>query len=131
MQLLNRDSTPVRLTTMQGGAFTADDHLLTVNGFCEATGQDTGISGFAIRAGRAYRVTHSRNRPGPDAFQFHAGHPGLFWCREEPEGLTIWDLTGRGAPHISGSLHVLMVNNAPWAYGAWFLRHYQLGFAPP
>lgn len=127
IQLLDGDSTPVRLSTMQGAVFTTDDHVLTVNGFCEAEGHDTGISGFAIQGARAYRVSHSENRPGPTAFQFHVGHPGLFWCREEPEGLTIWDLAGRGAPNIVGDLHVLMVNNAPWAYGAWFLRHYQLG----
>jgi hypothetical protein len=125
--LADQDSTPIHLVSMQGGGFTADDQLFTVNGFCEALAHDTGISGFVIRGERGYRVSHSYNRPGPEAFQFHVGHPGLFWCREEPEGLTIWELNDGRAPNIAGNLHVLMVNNAPWAYGAWYLRHYQLG----
>ena len=30
---------------------------------------------------------------------------------EEPEGITLWNLDGRGAPGVSGQLHVLMLDN--------------------
>jgi hypothetical protein len=125
--LLDETGQPVQLRSMQGGVFHGATQILTVNGYCEGTTRETGIMGFAIRGDTGRRVVRSTNRPGPFEFEYHPGHRGLFWCREEPEGMTIWDLDDGRAPGIRGELHVLMIDNALWDYGGLYFRHYRLG----
>jgi len=124
--LLDEAGQPVRLRSMQGGVFSGSGHLFTVNGYCQGSTRETGISGFAFSGDTGRRVVHSTNRSGPYQFEYHPGHHGLFWCREEPEGITLWDLDDGRAPHIRGQLHVIMIDNAIWDYGALFFRHYRL-----
>jgi hypothetical protein len=44
---------------------------------------------------------------------------------EEPEGLTIWDLDGGGAPGINGQLHVLLLDNDADDCDDIYLKHYR------
>lgn len=43
---------------------------------------------------------------------------------EEPEGLTIWDLDGRGVPGITGQLHVILLDNDAYDCDDIYLKHY-------
>lgn len=124
--LLDSDDNPLRLTSMQGGVFDGEGRLYTLNGYCSGTTRGTGISVFAVVSDTGRLIGHSSNHPGPFAFEYHPGHHGPFWCREEPEGLTLWDLDDGRAPGIRGQLHALMIDNAIWDYGALSFRHYRL-----
>jgi hypothetical protein len=110
----------VFLDYMQGGTFTARGCLYIVNGFDEDFDPaDGGISVFDSVTGR--RVARSTNGSGPFNYEFHPG----FSTYEEPEGITFWDLDGRGAPGISGELHVLMLDNDSNGDDV-YIKHYAL-----
>jgi len=126
MPLLDDTGAPLRLHSMQGGVFDGRDYLFLVNGYCTGPVHNTGISVFAVRGDSAWRVAHSTRRPGPYAFEYHPGSGSMFWCRQEPEGLTLWDLDDGRAPGIRGQLHTIMVDNSPWNYGAFYFKHYRL-----
>lgn len=124
--LLDTADDPVRLVSMQGGVFDDAGRLYTMNGYCAGSVRGTGISVFQIAADTARLIGHSSTRPGPFAFVYHPGRRGMFWCREEPEGLTLWDLDDGRAPGIRGQLHALMIDNSLWDYGALSFRHYRI-----
>lgn len=124
--LLDGADDPVRLVSMQGGVFDDAGRLYTMNGYCAGTVAGTGISVFQLAADTARLVGHSSTGAGPFAFVYHPGHHGLFWCREEPEGLTLWDLDDGRAPGIRGQLHALMIDNSIWDFGALSFRHYRI-----
>jgi hypothetical protein len=44
---------------------------------------------------------------------------------EEPEGITIWDLDGAGAPGISGQVHVVLLDNEPYDFDQVYIKHYR------
>lgn len=51
-------------------------------------------------------------------------HPG--WSKyEEPEGITVGDVDGKGEPNIKGQIHVIMLDNNAGEDGVYF-KHYQI-----
>jgi hypothetical protein len=104
--LRDEQGAPLTMDYMQGGVFSAKGCLYLVNGFDEDFDEDDGgISVFNGATG--VRVARSKSGQGPFNYEFHPG----FSTYEEPEGITLWDLDGRGAPGIAGELHVLMLDN--------------------
>ena len=100
------------LNSMQGGVFSANDHLYTMNGYCQGSTKDTGIMGFDLSSGRRY--IRSTNGKGDFNFEYHTGSK---FCKEEPEGITIWDLSefrdskSEIKIDFKGQLHVIMIDN--------------------
>ncbi|MDH3745345.1 MAG: hypothetical protein OES47_09615 [Acidobacteriota bacterium] len=158
-ELLVRDELDQRafLTRMQGGVFSDDGRqLYLVNGFTDEDDStpddedDWGIHVFEVTPKDpdpactgpeegclpiARRVARSTNGTGPFNFQFNPG----YFTRQEPEGVTYWDLDAPGAPEaggktslglpVGGQLHVMMLNNNDLAGGfpsadEVYLKHY-------
>jgi hypothetical protein len=131
---------------MQGGVFSDNDSLLfLVSGFFDDHYEEDGINVFETNSANTWtRVRRSENNYclewcDLDGFQYCCGgyncdfepfcyefHPGsVFSNREEPEGITFWDLDKGNAPEISGQLHVLMVDQeASDDDDSVYLKHY-------
>jgi hypothetical protein len=91
---------------VQGMAFSESGRLLfTSSGNDDDFDPKYGLMVYDTRSGAM--VTRSDVAWMPFLYEYHPG-----WTRwEEPEGMTIWDLDGAGAPGISGQLHVLLLDN--------------------
>lgn len=64
-----------------------------------------------------------RSRKG--VYPFNYNYDDSFLTKEEPEGITIWDLDAdRRAPGISGQLHVLLLDNDEPDDDDVYLKHY-------
>lgn len=109
----------------QGGEFTPTGEL-----FYMVTGKpnpddddphpdEEGIHVFDTRTWR--RIKHSTR--GYGVFNFYYDPYGA--SSEEPEGITIWDLDGAGAPGISGQVHVLVLDNDAYDYDDVYIKHYR------
>ncbi|EFK10417.1 conserved hypothetical protein [delta proteobacterium NaphS2] len=107
----------------QGGVITESGSLLyLVSGLYDDHYANDGINVFDLQTGR--RVIRSTNGDGLFNYEFHPG--GWFDNRDEPEGITIWDLDDDQAPEapkITGQLHVFMVDNDGSA-DEIYLKHY-------
>jgi hypothetical protein len=120
VDLLDENGAPLQLHHMQGGAFTGSGNLLyTVSGFLDEHYDNDGINVFDTRTWT--RVRRSSTRDMPFTYEFHPG-----WDEyQEPEGLTIWDLNDGRAPGVSGTLHVLMLDNdEPFSGDDAYIKHY-------
>ncbi|MBN1636569.1 MAG: hypothetical protein JW920_08650 [Deltaproteobacteria bacterium] len=129
LKLFDEFGDSLELKTMQGGVFSHSGCLYLVNGYCcgQST-RNTGVMVFDSENGR--RVAHSTNGSRDFNFEYHPGSycgPGEFNCREEPEGITIWDLdSDRRAPQISGQLHVIMIDNMGGGDDDLYFKHYRI-----
>ncbi|MFC1573068.1 hypothetical protein ACFL6M_05660 [Candidatus Eisenbacteria bacterium] len=104
--LLDENGDPMELGVegfgggIQGGTFSPSGRLLFM--------MADGIHVFDVSTGR--RVVRSTNGSGHFNYQYDPG----FFVREEPEGLTYWDLDAPGTPDtpdIGGQLHAIMLDN--------------------
>jgi hypothetical protein len=125
--LSDEKGNPITLKSMQGGVFSKTGCFYTVNGYCEDTaGSETGIMVFDSRTGR--RISRSKNGGNaPFNFEFHPGPKHV--CKEEPEGITIWDVDvlKQRPPGISGQLHVIMIDNWPYTSDDdLYFKHYKI-----
>ena len=109
---------------MQGGAISENDDLIyVVSGFYDEHYDNDGINVFDLQTG--LRVQRSTNGSGYFNYEFHPG-----WSRyEEPEGITVWDVDGLGAPNVMGQLHVLLLDNdrledLPFDPDDVYIKHY-------
>jgi hypothetical protein len=129
--LSKENGDPITLKSMQGGVFSEKGCFYTVNGYCEDTaGSETGIMIFDSLTGR--RIARSKNG-GSERFnyEFHPGPKAV--CKQEPEGITIWDvdLLKRQRrlypPGITGQLHVIMIDNWPYTNeDDFYFKHYKI-----
>ncbi|SHG97806.1 PLAT/LH2 domain-containing protein [Fibrobacter sp. UWH9] len=121
---------------MQGGCFDNDDHLHLTNGaptrgptggkIYNHANRKGGITVYDIPSNLAYapnkvvlvKVRARSNQSHDFRFQFDG-------YRNEPEGITYWDLDGKGAPGISGQLHVIMIDNNGTGDDDLYFKHYK------
>ena len=108
----------------QGGEFTPSGELLyMVTGICNPDSGDPdpdeeGIHVFDTRTWQ--RIRHSTRCAG----HFNYCYDPYGADSEEPEGITIWDLDGAGAPGISGQVHVVLLDNDEYDYDDVYIKHY-------
>lgn len=95
---LDENGAEIFFHPVQGGEFSDSGKLLYISAGLHDVEANDGINVFDTLTNR--RVAYSSYSQHP--FYFHWDY-----TYHEPEGLTIWDLDGRGAPHIEGQLHVL------------------------
>lgn len=108
----NETNAPLDLTTMQGGDFgPGDQQLYLISGFHNDDGQLRQREGLhVLEMTQPFvwtRVEHSTNGSGHFNYYYNSD----FTIRNEPEGLTIWDLNDGRAPNIRGFLHAFMSDN--------------------
>jgi hypothetical protein len=97
LDLLDEQGNSVTLNSFAGGVISPSGQLLYIVA--------DGIHVFDLSTGR--RVQRSTNDSGYFSFEFDDS----FFVREEPEGITIWDLDDGRAPGITGQLHALLLDN--------------------
>lgn len=127
--LWDQGSVPLSLQRVQGGAFSDHGNLYLVSDAdypddeCGTPGN--GVSGvYGFEAGSMRKELYFYVPYNPDDYD------------EELEGIDIRDVTGLGAPGISGQLHVVMLDNDEHWYGQdddLYFKHYlaaagELGF---
>jgi hypothetical protein len=118
------------LHNMQGGEFTSSGKLLYLSsgrGFCYFGAEDAGDPSDGINVfvfdsdSNFHQIRHSTNRCYEAPYVSDCDHPwsdcfdltydfncGMFETHaDQPQGLTIWDIDNKGAPGMSGQLHVL------------------------
>jgi len=148
IQLKNENGVGLMIENMQGGVFSDSGSLLfLVSGYYDSHYAEEGINVIDTATWKRIRRSKSNNiiciepcsdpyTPScclnwvddtcggdPFCYEFHPG--GLFENREEPEGITYWDLDDGNAPNISGQLHVLMVDQeASDDDDSVYLKHY-------
>lgn len=115
---------PLDLVTMQGGDFAPGDSLLyLISGFHNDDGERRQREGLHVLSMDApflwTRIEHSTNGSGHFNYYYNSD----FTIRNEPEGLTIWDLDDGRAPGIRGQLHAFMSDNDIDA-GDMYFYHY-------
>ncbi|MFQ5813765.1 MAG: hypothetical protein ACE5I2_11360 [Anaerolineae bacterium] len=108
LQMSNEQGQALTLGSIQGGVISPNGELLYLVGNDQNDPNAHGIQVLELSTGR--RVMHSTN--GYGYFNYHFDPSSWLPCeREEPEGITIWDLDNAAAPGISGQLHVIMLDN--------------------
>ena len=135
--LQDESGAPLELAGAQGGEFSDDGTLLYFsNGYGELSQATWGVHVFATATASgsacgsagdpctvAKRVEHSHNGPGGFAYEFNHSDT----VREEPEGLTFWDLDADGrAPGLRGQLHVVLLDNDALSADDVYVKHYRL-----
>lgn len=120
----DESNAPISIEHMQGGAISENDDLIyVVSGFYDEHYDNDGINVFDLQTG--LRVQRSTNGSGYFNYEFHPG-----WSRyEEPEGITVWDVDGLGAPNVMGQLHVMLLDNdrledLPFDPDDVYIKHY-------
>lgn len=115
---------------LQGGCFSPDGWLfLSIGRLADifegevdnAEGEDRmGIWAFD-RNGELHCRSSRHQRPF--LYRLDTG----IWSKQEPEGITFWDLDGVGAPHAEGQLHAILLNKdfVPPNDNSW-LKHYRV-----
>lgn len=121
LNIFNESGDPLSIP-IQGGVFSEQGDLLyTLGGSVEGHIPEDGINVIDVQTG--HRVAKSINQDTLGEFSY-AFSPG--WDNyEEPEGLTVWDLSDGRAPGIRGQLHALLLDNDFWADDVW-IKHYDL-----
>ena len=110
--LLDERGQVLHLITIQGGDISDRGHLYTVNGFSEGGSSSGSFGVMAFKMGddqNFHRFAYSMNQSGTGDFNFEF-NPGS-WRWEEPEGITISDLSNGVAPGIWGQIHVILLDN--------------------
>jgi HYR domain len=135
--LQDESGAALELLAAQGGEYSDDGQLLYFsNGYGDFDQATWGVHVFETRAGSgaecgsagdpctiAHRVEHSHNGSGGFAFEFQHDTP----FREEPEGLTFWDLDADGrAPGLRGQVHVVLLDNDLLTADDVYVKHYRL-----
>ncbi|GAB4565724.1 MAG: hypothetical protein Tsb0020_16770 [Haliangiales bacterium] len=117
---------PHRMEHMQGGTFDPDGTLYLVNGYHgDIDRSKAGIHLFDLEDGR------SVGRSGILGRFKYAFRPQLPYA-EEPEGITYWDLDADSrAPHISGQLHALLLDNDFPDDDDIYFKHYRVSELQP
>ncbi len=124
---LFRGTTPISIPQyLQGGEFSPDgSHLFLVNGKSTGRVSDGGIWVFkGSPLSYVAKSTESRNPSiwGSFVYEWHPSRLG----RQEPEGITFWDLDGGQSPQLpGGQLHVILLDNDPGGDEIW-LKHYRV-----
>lgn len=117
--LLDENANPIAFSDAypQAGEFSPDGslfyHLYAASGH-EAVNE--GINVFETANWK--RIKRSSQHDMPFLLNWS------YFYRDEPEGLTFWDLTDCGAPGVGGELHVLVLNNNPAIPDGVYIRHY-------
>ncbi|MGH7820443.1 MAG: HYR domain-containing protein [Candidatus Binatia bacterium] len=142
--LQDETGAPLELEHLQGGEFADDDGsiLYLSNGFLGSQDPSWGVHVFRTRSGSgaecrglggscvvARRIERSHDGPGGFAYEFDPSD--CVNCpREEPEGLTFWDLDADGrAPGVGGQLHVILLDNDEDSSDDVYVKHYRRSFA--
>lgn len=112
IQLTDESKAPVKIRKMQGGELSPSGQLL----YLVSVGG--GIQVFDLST--MSRVQRSTNGSGYFNYEYHTNFP----VKQEPEGLTIWDLDNDRAPGIKGQLHVLLLNNDWPDDDNVYMKHY-------
>lgn len=135
--LKDESGSPLELLGAQGGEYSDDGRLLYFsNGFGDLSEATWGVHVFEAAAAAgpacgsagdpctvATRVERSHNGPGGFAYEFDHSTT----VREEPEGLTFWDLDADGrAPGLHGQLHVVLLDNDALTADDVYVKHYRL-----
>jgi hypothetical protein len=108
IDLLSENGHTLVLDAVQGGVFTDDRQRLYMVA--------NGIHVFDTSNWR--RVQVSKNGRGYFNYEFDDS----FFVREEPEGITIWDLENTASPH-RGQLHVMLLDNDVFGDDI-YIKHY-------
>jgi hypothetical protein len=124
--LRDLDGQPVEIPEfIQGGCFSPAGFLFIVNGKSGLgeTNRDGGIRVFDQRG-----VLWHKSTVAGGVFRYEY-HPELE-ISQEPEGICYWDVdrlpNGLSAPHISGQLHALLLDNDLTTNDEIFLKHYRV-----
>lgn len=128
MKVQDEVGAPLTLEGAQGGEYSDDGGTIYF-----VSGHD-GIHVFEPRAGSvaecgsvvpctvASRIEQSHNSPGGFAYEFDTSST----VKEEPEGLTFWDLDADGrAPGLKGQLHVVLLDNDLVTDDDVYVKHYR------
>lgn len=118
---------------MQGGCFDNKNHLHISNGsphnhpsgktILNYSNKNGGITVYDVPELSQNQVTSIKvkarsNQSHDFRFQFNG-------YREEPEGITYWDLDGKGVPGISGQLHAIMIDNNGTGDDDLYFKHFK------
>tara|TARA_R110000868_G_scaffold9349_10_gene46826 strand:+ start:4646 stop:6283 length:1638 start_codon:yes stop_codon:yes gene_type:complete len=121
---------------MQGGDFSEDgQYLYLVNGRAssDTEAKDGGVWVFNVKTGRkltkSFSSTSDFNSHNNTLTSINENfkyeyHPG--WRGEEPEGITVGNVNGKGAPNIMGQVHVILLGNNPGRDDDVYFKHYQV-----
>lgn len=135
--LQDESGSPLELLGAQGGEYSDNFQLLYFsNGYGDLEEATWGIHVFEPRVGSgaecgsaaspcavARQVEHSHKGSGGFAFEFDHSFP----VKEEPEGLTFWDLDADGrAPGLRGQLHMVLLDNDATNADDVYVKHYRL-----
>jgi len=108
-------------THAQGGEFTPSGELFYMVTGINDTDYNPDYDGIHVFETQTwYRVQHSVR--GYWCFNYDYDPSTLE--SEEPEGITIWDLDGAGAPGISGQVHVILLDNDAYDWDDVYIKHY-------
>lgn len=138
--LQDESGAALELLGAQGGEYSDDGQLLYFsNGYGDLSEASWGVHAFETLTASgpqcgsagdpctvARRLERSHNGPGGFAYEFN--HSST--VREEPEGLTFWDLDADGrAPGLRGQLHVVLLDNDALSADDVYVKHYRLSLA--
>jgi hypothetical protein len=121
--LLDEGGVEMSLPHVQGGVITPGGtlmYLVAGDGETVPVLETDGIHAFEMETESGRRVTRSTRGFGLFNFEFHPEFP----IKEEPEGLTFWDLDDGRAPGMSGQLHVLLLDNDVPDDDCILVKHY-------
>ena len=128
---------------MQGGCFDKEGHLFLTNGaptngptkFDLGDRNVTGTYNHANKKGGITVYEIPRLSYNPNGFtrvkvlarsnQSHNFRFQFNGYRNEPEGITYWNLDGKGVPGISGQLHVIMLDNNGSGDDDLYFKHFR------
>jgi hypothetical protein len=80
-----------------------------------------GIHALDVKSGR--QIARSSRSQGPFFYTWQPGSPQY----EEPEGICVWDLDHKNAPHISGQMHAVLLDNEGtdvYVIDEVYIKHY-------
>lgn len=111
LRLYDEQGAPIRVNSVQGGAFSRKSGLLYLS---SDRGSGGGIFVFDPKTGI---------RVGWINVSYH--HSNTTYM-EELEGLTVWDLDAAGAPGIRGQVHLIMIDNVGVNDDDLYFKHFSV-----
>ncbi|MBN2714489.1 MAG: hypothetical protein JXX14_01465 [Deltaproteobacteria bacterium] len=121
LPLTHDDGTPVKIKGyIQGGCFSPDGRLFIISGKGGDDGKG-GILAFSSSGDFLFRSVQNKTDSNSFVYRYDSGP----LCNEEPEGITWWNVDGLHAPHITGQLHAILLNNNPGT-DSIYLKHYRI-----